>query len=148
MSVATMGRLFIMVCMCAAVLGSYTGCKKMEEKKEVKKVEKVEKKRTAVRKKKVATALKERERYEAFVGAKMRDYRNRIAVMKSNAAQSTGRAKIQTDRHIRELERRLRDVRSAYRTLTSSKGPSWNRARIGTDRAMNRFDTYYARVGR
>lgn len=148
---ATRGRFFIAACVCIAFLGSYTGCKKLEEKKEVKKVEKAEKGRAAVLKKRQeakAKALKERQRYEAFVGAKMRDYSNRIAVMKSNAAQSTGRAKVQTDRNIRELELRLRNVRSAYRTLTSSQGASWDKAKVETDRAMNRFDTYYARVGR
>lgn len=90
-----------------------------------------------------AARLDDRERYEAFAGAKMRDFANRIEEMKEGSSRVSGRNKGRIDREVRRLEQLYGEAKASYQGLLKASANEWKAARAATDESIARFESVY-----
>lgn len=109
-----------------------------------KKYQKVKPEKKAIQRKKSSKKqrLGNRERYEAYVNARLHDYENRLDEIKLRAMHSSGHSKRRALRNIREFERKLHDARARYSELENAKGRNWATSKKRMDQSLENMKTF------
>ena len=109
-----------------------------------KKYQKVEPEKKAIQRKKSSKKqrLGNRERYEAYVNARLQDYESRLDEIKLRAMHSSGHSKKRAVRNVRELERKLHDAHAQYNELKNAKGRNWATSKKRMDQSFENMKTF------
>ena len=145
-----MKRGFLVLIACIALV-AFVGSCGPESKREdpvrqdmPEKFKKVQPEKTVPQKKKTSKhkQIKGRERYEAFVNTRIRDYESRLEDMKSRAMHSSGRSRRRSERSVRDLQYQIHKAHLDCEKLEKASAKNWEQSKQDMETTLAKMSRY------
>jgi DNA anti-recombination protein RmuC len=85
----------------------------------------------------------QKQEYQDKAAKKMAEYRERLAALKSKAAQAQGELKAKYDKQVDDLQKKTDELQQKLKDMQSAAGKAWEDLKSKTDDAMEKLQKEY-----